>query len=97
MPLLAQNHQYRVAPPLAVITAFILEGIEFTRSSIISREISVSHTCSRTSFSLFLLSGLCSATLRFITCHKCSIGFRSGEFAGQSSLEIPRSSNVVLS
>ena len=67
--------------PLALITAFIRRGIDSIRPWIVSIGIRA-HSSWRTRKSSFLLLIFRRANLRFSTFHKCSIGLRSGLWAG---------------
>ncbi len=88
--------QYLVGAPFALITASIRRGIE-----VISlwhcwggMEAQVSLTVAFSSESAFF--GLSFLIFLLIIPHRFSMGFRSGEFAGQSSTPTTRSFNQLL-
>ncbi len=87
--------QYLVGAPFALITASIRRGME-----VISlwhcwggMEAQVSLTVA---FSSSALLGLVSLIFLLTISHRFSMGFRSGEFAGQSSIVTPWSLNQLL-
>ncbi len=87
--------QYLVGAPFALITASIRRGME-----VISlwhcwggMEAQVSLTVA---FSSSALLGLVSLIFLLTIPHRSSMGFRSGEFAGQSSTVTPWSLNQLL-
>ncbi len=87
--------QYLVGAPFALITASIRRGME-----VISlwhcwggMEAQVSLTVA---FSSSALLGLVSLIFLLTIPHRFSMGFRSGEFAGQSSTVTPWSLNQLL-
>ncbi len=90
--------QYFVGAPFALITASIRRGME-----VISlwqcwggMEAQVSLTVAFSSFLSSALWGLVSLIFLLTIPHRFSMGFRSGEFAGQSSTVTPWSLNQLL-
>lgn len=89
--LLIEN-QYFVGPPFAVITAEILFGKLLTRF-LQSSEVIAFHSRRRQRFRSSLLLIVWRLILRFNKPHKYSLGFRSGDWAGQSRSSVLFSRN----
>ncbi len=87
--------QYLVGAPFALITASIRRGMEGDQFVALlgGMEAQVSLTVA---FSSSALLGLVSLIFLLTIPHRFSMGFRSGEFTGQSSTVTPWSLNQLL-
>ena len=88
--------QYLLRYPLLWMTSLMRLGMDAINFLQLSGLVSLHQISFIASFNSSKLLHFLAATLHLMVCHKFSIGFKSGEFLGQSSNCIPFSWNHAL-